>query len=242
MTQKFTAEEVRAEAAEISDYGGTQAGLMLAAYADTLSKPADSGRVTDDERQWRELLAIRVAGPMLYTDDGELSDTTTEPCIDFLRDSADTIACKLADRARAALAAQGQGENAHPDDAAVDAFAAAMKAKLAAARAKGRGGWQDRSDCSQQRLSDMLRAHVVKGDPRDVANFCMFLHQRGEGILPASPAGVPEGWKLAPILPSPLMVGEGAWAARQVDATAADIWAAMLAAAPSAPDGDGGAG
>jgi hypothetical protein len=76
----------------------------------------------------------------------------------------------------------------HPDDVAVDAFAAAMKAKLAAARAKGRGGWQDKEDCSQQRLSDMLRAHVAKGDPRDVANFCMFLHQRGEAILPAEVA------------------------------------------------------
>ena len=30
----------------------------------------------------------------------------------------------------------------------------------------------------------MLREHVEKGDPRDVANFCMFLHQRGEGISP----------------------------------------------------------
>ena len=75
----------------------------------------------------------------------------------------------------------------HPDDAAVDAFAMAMKAKLAEARAKGRGGWQDKADCPQQRLSDMLRAHVAKGDPRDVANFCMFLHQRGESILPAEP-------------------------------------------------------
>jgi hypothetical protein len=75
----------------------------------------------------------------------------------------------------------------HPDDAAVDAFAMAMKAKLAEARAKGRGGWQDKADCPQQRLSDMLHAHVAKGDPRDVANFCMFLHQRGESILPAEP-------------------------------------------------------
>lgn len=30
--------------------------------------------------------------------------------------------------------------DAHPDDAAVDRFAAAMKEKLAAAREKGRGG------------------------------------------------------------------------------------------------------
>ena len=85
----------------------------------------------------------------------------------------------------AALSAQ---PTAHPDDAAVDAFAEAMRAKLAEARAKGRGGWQDKTDCPQQRLSDMLRAHVEKGDPRDVANFCMFLHQRGEAIMPAQPA------------------------------------------------------
>lgn len=80
----------------------------------------------------------------------------------------------------------GRGE-AHPDDAAVDAFAAAMKAKLAEARAKDRGGWQNKADCSQQRLSDMLRAHVEKGDPRDVANFACFLWNRGEGIAPRQP-------------------------------------------------------
>jgi hypothetical protein len=83
----------------------------------------------------------------------------------------------------------------HPDDTAVDAFATAMKEKLAAARAKGRGGWQDKVDCTQQHLSHLLRSHVEKGDPRDVANFCMFLHQRGEGILPvanAVPVSTPE--------------------------------------------------
>lgn len=83
---------------------------------------------------------------------------------------------------------------AHPDDAAVDRFAAALKAKLADARAKGRGGWQDKDDCPQQRLSDMLRTHVEKGDPRDVANFAMFLHQRGESILP--------GHQPAPVVPA----------------------------------------
>jgi hypothetical protein len=36
----------------------------------------------------------------------------------------------------------------------------------------------------------MLRAHVEKGDPVDVANFCMFLHQRGEAI-PAAPKPSP---------------------------------------------------
>jgi hypothetical protein len=87
---------------------------------------------------------------------------------------------------QAALAQNAQGKGIpHPDDVAVDCFAFAMKEKLAEARAKGRGGWQDKDDCPQQRLSDMLRDHVAKGDPRDVGNFAMFLHQRGESILPA---------------------------------------------------------
>lgn len=75
----------------------------------------------------------------------------------------------------------------HADDAAVDRFAAALKAKLSAARAKGRCGWQNAEPGMQQRLSDMLRAHVEKGDPRDVANFAMFLFCRGESILPEAP-------------------------------------------------------
>lgn len=73
----------------------------------------------------------------------------------------------------------------HTDDAAVDRFATAMKDKLAQARAKGRSGWDD-PECSQERLSRMLREHVSKGDPRDVANFCMFLWCRNESIAPYS--------------------------------------------------------
>jgi hypothetical protein len=71
---------------------------------------------------------------------------------------------------------------AHTDDDAVDHFAAAMKDKLAQARAKGRYGWReiDPSD-----LSMMLRSHVDKGDPRDVANFCMFLWSLGKPISAA---------------------------------------------------------
>ena len=72
----------------------------------------------------------------------------------------------------------------HSDDIAVDAMAAAMKEKLAQARAKGRGGWET---CSQQDLSRMLREHVEKGDPRDVANFCAFLYALGFGIEKTEP-------------------------------------------------------
>ena len=67
------------------------------------------------------------------------------------------------------------------DDASVDVFAAAMKAKLAQARAKGRSGWQT---CTPEELSRMLREHVEKGDPVDVANFCMFLWTFNHGISP----------------------------------------------------------
>lgn len=71
--------------------------------------------------------------------------------------------------------------NQHPDDLAVDKFATAMKEKLAQARAKGRGGWEE---CAPADLSAMLYEHVAKGDPRDVANFCMFIWHHGQPITP----------------------------------------------------------
>jgi hypothetical protein len=40
-------------------------------------------------------------------------------------------------------AGKNTSQRTHKDDIAVDRFAAAMKAKLAAARAKGRDGWDD---------------------------------------------------------------------------------------------------
>lgn len=76
----------------------------------------------------------------------------------------------------------------HPDDLAVDRFAAAMKAKLAASRAKGRSGWNNTNDPTDLQLAEALVEHMTKGNAgtfEDVANFCMFLHQRGAspGIL-----------------------------------------------------------
>lgn len=71
----------------------------------------------------------------------------------------------------------------HSDDRAADRFGAAMKDKLAFSRGMGRGGWEDKEACSQADLSRMLYEHVTKGDPVDVANFCMMLHERGERIL-----------------------------------------------------------
>jgi hypothetical protein len=75
----------------------------------------------------------------------------------------------------------------HPDDAAVDRFAAAMKAKLAKKRSEGRGGWEDKEQCSAEFISGLLHDHVAKGDPIDVANLAMMLHQRGERITHPRP-------------------------------------------------------
>ena len=76
-----------------------------------------------------------------------------------------------------------QPDTQHSDDEAVDRFAAEMKSKLAKKRADGRGGWEG-STCSEAFLSKLLREHVEKGDPLDVGNFAMMLHQRGERIQP----------------------------------------------------------
>lgn len=83
----------------------------------------------------------------------------------------------------------------HTDDDAVDRFAAAMKAKLAQKRREGRGGWDDRAACSAEHLSNLLRRHIEKGDPLDVGNFAMMLHQRGEKIS-AAPVTKPFCWVL----------------------------------------------
>jgi hypothetical protein len=74
-------------------------------------------------------------------------------------------------------------EDLHSDDLAVDHFATAMKAKLARSRQKGRGGWDDKTQCSGEHLANLLIEHLSKGNKgtfEDVANFAMMLHQRKE--------------------------------------------------------------
>lgn len=86
----------------------------------------------------------------------------------------------------------------HPDDVAVDRFALAMKAKLADARAKGRGGWDDPAQCSVEFLAQLLVGHIGKdnaGNFEDVANLAMMLHQRGAdpSVLAEAARDVPAG-------------------------------------------------
>lgn len=75
----------------------------------------------------------------------------------------------------------------HDDDIAVQLFADAMKAKMADSRAKGRSGWNDRIICPTERLQAMLHEHLAKGDPIDVANFCMMLWMRVAPVSAPAP-------------------------------------------------------
>lgn len=69
------------------------------------------------------------------------------------------------------------------DETAVDQFATMMKAKLEVKRNQGYNSWYDETLCSNEKLSCMLRDHVEKGDPLDVALLAMMLYMRGSGIL-----------------------------------------------------------
>ncbi|MGO2705720.1 MAG: hypothetical protein ACTIBJ_14860 [Pseudomonas helleri] len=65
------------------------------------------------------------------------------------------------------------------DELLMEVFFKKMLKKMALSKADGRSGWET---CSQGRLSSMLRRHVEKGDPVDVANLCFMLAALGMGI------------------------------------------------------------
>jgi hypothetical protein len=74
-------------------------------------------------------------------------------------------------------------ELAHSDQLAVRKFADAMEAKMAVSRGRGRSGWNDPAECTIEDLQTGLALHLPKGDPVDVANFCMMLWNRGEKVV-----------------------------------------------------------
>ena len=140
-----------------------------------------------------------------YNGEGDMDDDCLEQIIERL-----LLAWRRAEAARA------QGAEVHPDDLAVDRFAAAMKAKLAQKREEGRGGWDNPDECTVEFLSELLRDHVVKGDPVDVGNFAMMIHQR-EGrisrVLAATsgghaPPSRPSGQKRIPMIKSKLSASQ----------------------------------
>lgn len=78
-----------------------------------------------------------------------------------------------------AIEAQHLSNAEHPDDLAVDRFAAVMKAKMKHAReVKGRSGWDDPAQISIDKLVDMMVDHVAKGDYVDLGNFAMMIWNR----------------------------------------------------------------
>jgi hypothetical protein len=128
------------------------------------------------------------------------------------------VTAEVRDRARVALgrapAETPPDSSSKPyNDLAVEEFASAMKRKLETKRLQGRFGWENSASCSAEDLSMMLAMHVIKGDPIDVANFAMMLHQRGERIASALDAQltVADGWKLVPIEPTAAMIERGGY-------------------------------
>jgi hypothetical protein len=81
-------------------------------------------------------------------------DTVSGEPMNFYEDEANTATVEDGSVAKMALARLDS--DAHPDDIAVDRFAAFMKAKMAASRAKGRGGWNDPAQCSVETLQTMM--------------------------------------------------------------------------------------
>ncbi len=63
----------------------------------------------------RRMLALRVAGAGLYMDDGEMSDSTVDPAIDFKRDSVGAIEGKLQIRGLKTFERQINGLEVHID-------------------------------------------------------------------------------------------------------------------------------
>lgn len=81
------------------------------------------------------------------------------------------------------------------DQAAHLRFKQACLEKLTLASLGGQHGWEDPQRCTDQSLAVLLMGAVRKGDMRDVANYAMFLHERGApceslfkkvGFLPAN--------------------------------------------------------
>ena len=71
----------------------------------------------------------------------------------------------------------------HPDDLAVDRFAAAMKMKLAKKRLQGFGGWDNPEVCHIDYLAHLLKEQIHSRaalNTVDIGNFAMMIFNRGE--------------------------------------------------------------
>lgn len=206
MTQKFTAEEVRKEADFLSTYS-RKTSRMLAAYADTLSQPADSGRVDDAmvDRAFRAMDTVFAdAQPRL---DRRLTEEDKSLALKGIRAALE-----------AALAAQGQGEAVAWGVFAVGDECDGKLIEHAKTQAEADAivrNWPVNDNA-------VLRVAPIYAAPT------------------ASPAGVPDGWALVPEICTDSMFLAGDCQI-EMGAGLRGAWERMVANAPSAPEGDGGA-
>lgn len=70
------------------------------------------------------------------------------------------------------------------DQLGVDYFSSYMHTRMSLKRVNGRQGWWNPRIISTNELSQMLHKAVAGGDPVDVANYAMMIHQRGDRIQP----------------------------------------------------------
>ncbi|WP_185673643.1 hypothetical protein [Burkholderia stagnalis] len=131
--------------------------------------------------------------------------------LQFLEHAADQLALSsdAPDSSRAAEPRQANTviDAAVFDDAVLDDFNRALKAKMAMGRAQRHGGWWS---APVEELSAMLRAHVDKGDSRDVALLAMMLWYKDATVAPAPalPAEIVAAGELTKISSSPVMGGQ----------------------------------
>lgn len=95
--------------------------------------------------------------------------------IAWCREGVPALLARIAAQEAQIKGLEAERDEPHWDDHCVNQFAKMMREKMAAARAKGRIGWNDPNQCSVDYLRHLLYEHLDKGDPVDVANFCMML-------------------------------------------------------------------
>lgn len=129
----------------------------------------------------RGMCGIRTDRDMLTNDQGNVTCGLCIKNLGIITTTLDLDAAAVAilDRDRAKRSVDALlGLSTHPDDVAVNLFAAEMKRKLARKREDGYGGWDNPDACSIQFLRHELKRHVEKGDPVDIGNFAMMIYNR----------------------------------------------------------------
>lgn len=90
----------------------------------------------------------------------------------------------------------------HPDDEVVDRFAAALKAKMAKSRIKGRECWNDPARTSEQMLAVELVQHLFKGNPGNITDLgCLAMMLSERNADPQMVADIARGIILLELLP-----------------------------------------